>query len=35
MLIGNKEIKRGDKPYVIAEIGNNHQGDIDMVLMIK
>ena len=36
MLIGNKEVKRGGKPYVIAEIGNNHQVNIDMALkMIK
>ena len=28
--IGNKEIYNFSKPYVIAEIGANHNGDMDL-----
>lgn len=36
MILNNVKISRNSKPYVIAEIGNNHQGDIDIALkMIK
>jgi N,N'-diacetyllegionaminate synthase len=27
--IGNKEISNGSKPYIVAEVGINHNGDID------
>ena len=33
MKIGNKEIKAGTT-FVIAEIGNNHNGDLDLALQM-
>jgi sialic acid synthase SpsE len=28
--VGHKKIGRGQKPFMIAEIGNNHNGDLDL-----